>query len=827
MKRVLCIACVAAVAICQWVSPAASGPALDSIVNNFKLDQDSGGKDTGKWSTAEHGKTVGQTFKTGPNSILLSRIAVSVAGWSEEWSADESLTLTVYDSPEKKVNLGSYTMPFKWKYWEGTMMMFPINIPVKPNSSYFMEFTVNGGNGTIGGFFHTNGSSYAGGDLYESGKPVSGKDLAFETHVKTPWNKDADYAYYFDQWNLERPELSKVKAAVAIKNWDEAVKQLVDYYDHRTDLFEPMTPKLDPKFDRTASDMMVNMEMKDSHGDTVYLGPDWNYYITWPLRGGVGLTRTGIRNALARGYVGTADEKYAKAFNDMTLAQMRDQPSPIRAGALDPNRRGRNPAPAAGIMGGSMWSALSIGARMNNMWYFYSEVAKSPSFTTDARAAMIFNMVDMGNVQVLYKGGGNWETQRADSLLEFGQAHPELKRGQEWFEEGLGGMVQNASETIFPDGSLHEASLNYHGLVTNRFLQLLENARKNNFAVPASLEKTVEKMIDFMLYSTTWLGPTVRDKDGGWRGPATGDTFAPFGASDYFGRGAKHFGRKDYLWMFTDGKEGVPPKYKSMDFPASGWFVTRSGWDKDARFMHVHNGKNSGHGHDDELQMVVSAYGRELLIDPGIYVYGTKEAQEISRTQAHSTISVDGGQTLTEKGKNTWVSKGTYDYLDATNAGYGGIDGVHHRRRIVFVKPDFWVVVDDVTGPGSHKVDSRFVCAEGKGTSDGKNAFFTDGPAGLVISTPSSDTSILTIETGKRPAPGDVLVEVPVIRKSTQGALPVQMVQALVPCKGKTAPNVNVSTATQSNGDLCVTVSVNGVKHTVTFVSDGTVKLGS
>jgi len=52
-------------------------------------------------------------------------------------------------------------------------------------------------------------------------------------------------------------------------------------------------------------------------------------------------------------------------------------------------------------------------------------------------------------------------------------------------------------------------------------------------------------------------------------------------------------------------------------------------------------------------------------------------------------------------------------------------------------------------------------------------------------------------------------------------------VQALVPCKGKTAPNVNVSTATQSNGDLCVTVSVNGVKHTVTFVSDGTVKLGS
>lgn len=813
--RLLIAAAVAALVVPASVS---AGPALDAIVNCYKLDVDSGAKDMEQWSSVVDGSGVGQTFRTGPETILIGRIAVCVAGWNKEWTDGESLVLTLWDSPSRTRKLASYAMPYKWRNWEGATIMYPLNAKVKPSTEYFFELTVKGGDGKIEGLFHSTGD-YSGGRLYIGGKPAEG-DLAFETHVKHPWDRNADYSYYFSQWNLDYPGLERVKAAVAAKDWDRATRELVNYYNHRTDLFEPMTPKHDPSFDRRDADMMVNMEMKDSHGDPVYLGPDWNFYIWWPLRGGVGLTRTGIRNTLARGYVMTGDEKYARAFNQMTLCRMRDQPSPLRAGAIK-NKPGINPAPAAGIRGGSMWSALAIGARMSNMWYFYSEVATSKSLTTDARAALIFNMVDMANVQELYRGGGNWEAQRADSLLEFGQAHPELKRSKVWFSQGLETLIKNSEETVFPDGALHECSMNYHGLVTNRFLQLLENARKNNFPVPESFKHRVEKMIEFMMYSSTWLGPNLRDKDGGWRTPATGDTFGPFNARDYFDRGSRYYGRKDFLWMLTDGKQGVAPAHASVEFPASGWFIMRSGWDHDARFMHLHNGKNEGHGHNDELQIVVSAFGRELLVDPGIYVYGTKEAAEVSRTSAHSTISVDGRDTILEAGTNTWRTGVAFDSFDGTNAGYEGLSAVRHRRRVVFVKPDYWVVLDEVTGPGSHTVESRFVCAEGVLEVHGQTGVFNDGKAGLVIASPVEENVTTTQETGRRPAPGDVLNPIPVLKKTIEGALPVRMVQALVPFKGTLAPEVTVTSQTQPDGDIVVSVSIDGRKNTVVFKADG------
>ena len=40
-----------------------------------------------------------------------------------------------------------------------------------------------------------------------------------------------------------------------------------------------------------------------------------------------------------------------------------------------------------------------------------------------------------------------------------------------------------------------------------------------------------------------------------------------------------------------------------------------------------------------------------------------------------------------------WRSNAECDFVDASHNGYAGIT---HRRRVMFVKPDYWVVVDDV-----------------------------------------------------------------------------------------------------------------------------------
>ena len=44
-----------------------------------------------------------------------------------------------------------------------------------------------------------------------------------------------------------------------------------------------------------------------------------------------------------------------------------------------------------------------------------------------------------------------------------------------------------------------------------------------------------------------------------------------------------------------------------------------------------------------------------------------------------------------------WHSTPEFDFLDAEHNGYLSLaDPVGHRRRVIFVKPGYWILVDDL-----------------------------------------------------------------------------------------------------------------------------------
>ena len=50
-----------------------------------------------------------------------------------------------------------------------------------------------------------------------------------------------------------------------------------------------------------------------------------------------------------------------------------------------------------------------------------------------------------------------------------------------------------------------------------------------------------------------------------------------------------------------------------------------------------------------------------------------------------------------------------FDYADAIHDGYQRLnDPVTHRRRICFIKPHFWLVLDELSGKQSHTYDQYF-----------------------------------------------------------------------------------------------------------------------
>jgi hypothetical protein len=58
------------------------------------------------------------------------------------------------------------------------------------------------------------------------------------------------------------------------------------------------------------------------------------------------------------------------------------------------------------------------------------------------------------------------------------------------------------------------------------------------------------------------------------------------------------------------------------------------------------------------------------------------------------------GATLLE-----WRSTAEFDLVDAQHEAYAPIT---HRRRVVFVKPECWIVIDDLIGSGTHAAEWSF-----------------------------------------------------------------------------------------------------------------------
>ena len=796
------VALFTAIIVCLIpVYQAAAGPVFDDMLNTMQIDQKlpRSGDD---FQTATQAKPLGQTFVTGDSVVQICHIALRVANWNGNWKPDEALVVTLYDSPDKKTVLGKAGIPFKQRHWSDSLLMFAVETKVEPKKQYYFEINIEGSNTNKADILLSKFNiEYANGKGYEGGKPID-RNIWFETYVKKTADKDKLYTEFFDNYNLDYPGMEKIKAAVNSKEWDNACKEFLAYYEGRKDLFadEDATPKLDPKVDTREADLVADMKWPDTDSSFVDLGPNWNYHVSWPTLGGVGLTRTGLMKPLAFTYTKTGDEKYARAWNSMLISLFRNIPSPEKSGAVPTEGRLRHTVPSG--ISGSMWDAISIAARLHQET-FYNRFRNTPLFEPDVRMAWWANLTDMVNMLERMDTGGNWTTQVTSSLFGFAQKYPEYKKSKGWFTLGFDGIKNNFIANMYPDGPCKEATTNYHGFSLGMFFGTFKQAQDIGLEVPKEHWNILERSFEYNMYIT----------QPDWQTPIWGDTNRPMDASGMIAGGAKYFNRADMLWVSTKGKEGKKPSKTSVEFPTAGYYVMRSGWDPEARFLVMRNGVSHGHHHNDNLSVILNAYGTDLLPDPGVYIYGTPECNELVKTKSHSTISVDGKEIISGGSPCTWASVPGLDYFDGTSPGYEGINGVKHQRSILFIKPDYWVVADRVTGTGSHSAVQSWHFAPGTVEMN------TDGIA-KTINTSGGNLAVLPLYSiGRKDQLAkdvyalsweQVVHDAPVMKYERTGELPQAFCTVLYPYPvGKT---VNVTTEDLICDDASLGIAVLGAK---------------
>jgi hypothetical protein len=455
----------------------------------------------------------------------------------------------------------------------------------------------------------------------------------------------------------------------------------------------------------------------------------------------------------------------------------------------------KNPVPAdvetSWETPGTTWRTLETGIRAQNWFEAMQLFMDSPSFDADAKYLMTRSLIEHARRLYAHEtafGRGDWQIVECAGLAMVGMMFPEMKSAGAWRQRGLDYLVEHMHRDVYPDGGQPELNLGYHIWMIRQFLAISLLARANGYDVPGLLERH-EKMFEFL------MALSKPDR----RVPSIGDT-ASRTIVDSMGLGALVYGRGDMrylasqrcsesaIWLFGPGAfdryakiKPTEPAVRSVFLPDSKYMVMRSGWDIDDRYLLLDAAPRGGaHGHQDRLQVVACAGGRDLLLDPGNYSDDQPLASTYFRkSEAHNVLMIDGQeQPAGDPEVLAWDVKPQVEFASAAIEK----DGFRQQRAVLFVKPDYWLVVDFVSGPDqdAHEVKRLFHFPPVRVDSDSTSArtAFVDGTN---LQVQAADDARVEMRKGWVPISASLARESPVATLVSRVKLPATFCAVLTP----------------------------------------------
>lgn len=479
---------------------------------------------------------------------------------------------------------------------------------------------------------------------------------------------------------------------------------------------------------------------------------DWHYNATsntskdseWTWS----LARNGYWIPLARAYRITGDERFAREF----VAQLK---SFYGAWPVTPHM---DQTTANMSFPGDAWRSIEAGIRIYTVWlpalvYFRS----SPSWDTEGWLIYLNAICDHAEFLTRHYSNhqrcSNWLTMESTALFQIGVLFPEFKDAKQWKDAAFRRICHEVRYQFDQDGVHIERTPIYHLVSEIAFLQAYRVATKNGIRVPPYMLPVLENGAEFLmrLVKPDFTIPMIGDADRVSLTSRVADT-SPYEGMNlttdpidlnevraFFRVMAKLTGRDDFLYFATGRTQGQPPAKKNFAMRESGYYVFRSGWSAtDSYFLvtgvQVERGSLAHHTQKDALHLELVIDGQDVLVDTGRFVYDNCSwldwAAYFQSTRAHNTIGVDGRNMgdlpdtpPTVRGIRSYCHRvddnDTLACVELSHNGWSFLEEpVFHRRRVLWLKPDVWLVDDMVTGAGSHVFSLYFNFAEGKVEAD-------------------------------------------------------------------------------------------------------------
>lgn len=501
-------------------------------------------------------------------------------------------------------------------------------------------------------------------------------------------------------YNLDYQGLEKVKQAYESKDLSSACAALLDYYRQSDNaqhlrVSEPSeTTKTEALADTILTNVFVVQNVRgevpfgdDGHRDWYYKGPNNDREWAWLSN------RHSQINYVLSVYFETGNSKYAE-YIDSFLRDFIIKSMPY------PGVKSRT----------SVWRGLEVAARAKVWSRIFYSMLNNDLLSPATRLLMLSSFPDHAHYNRNFHGGNNWLTMEISALATVATNFPEYKKSGEWLDYSIEAMVESMKGQVYADGVQTELTSHYHNVSMFNFELFKNICDRANKPLPDFFNQTIEDMYSYIAHAVRPDGFRALNNDGD-RGSDR----------EIILRGAKKFNKPEWEYIATNGKSGIQPgNGPSFFYPWAGHMFSRSGYDADAQWSLFDVGPwGSGHQHNDKMHISISAYGRDLLVDAGRFAYTGEVAEKFrpyaKGTQGHNSILIDG------KGQMPDVSvvdqplpdshlkiTSEFDYAWASFDKYYEIKNVEHTRSMMYVRGEFWVVVDKIETEEPRKIETMW-----------------------------------------------------------------------------------------------------------------------
>jgi asparagine synthase (glutamine-hydrolysing) len=426
---------------------------------------------------------------------------------------------------------------------------------------------------------------------------------------------------------------------------------------------------------------------------------------------------------LVRAYASSRDEKYAAAFWDLIQAWAESNPPNTGPNWMDGQE-----------------AALRLMAWTFGYYQFFAkhprEGTNSPSFTPDRIAQL--TILIASHVERIYKNidyaistHSNHTISEAFGLWLVGLLFPELKDSKKYFDLGRKLLEQEAAAQIFPDGGYSMYSLNYHRFILHIYLCAIRLAELNKCQFSNSLHSSVLSSINYLSHlidPQTGEMPVYGSNDGALVLPLNNCDFTDYRPllqlGSYIAQKIVLFEPgpwdEDIFWLCGD--QSLTPEPLSPDklsFPHAGTHLL---YGTNSRAIIRCTNHRSRPSHADQLHVDLWMRGQAIAIEAGTYLYSGDGMWRngLAHTSVHNTITVDHQDHMKMLTRFTWTdwSHGKV-LLHDENVWQGEHDGykrlpdpVNHKRAVVLLGEDRWLVVDHLTAKREHHCALHWLLAD-------------------------------------------------------------------------------------------------------------------